>query len=52
MRGNCDSNSTIRNRNKSILCNNVQELPVTIKEIGNKAKIYKYIMEKKKQIID
>ena len=35
-----------------MLCNTIRELPVTIEEIRNKAKINKYITEKKKQIID
>ncbi len=37
---------------KSMLCDTIQELPVTFMEIRNKAKIDKYITEKKKQIID
>ena len=36
---------------KSMLCNTIQELPVTT-EIKSKAKINKHITEKKKQIID
>ena len=35
-----------------MLCNTIQELPVTIKEIRNKAKIGKYITLEKKQIIN
>ena len=42
----------LRNRNKSLLCNTIRKLPVTIEEIRNKAKIDKYIIEKKEQIID
>ena len=37
---------------KSVLCNTIWELAVTIQEISNKAKIDKCIIEKKKEIID
>ena len=35
-----------------MLCNTIRELPVAIQENRDKAKIDKYITEKKKQIID
>ena len=44
--------ATLRLEIKSVLCNTIRELFVTIEEIQNKAKIDKYITEKQKQIID
>ena len=37
---------------KWVLCNTIRELPVTINVIRNKAKIDKYLTEKKEKIID
>ena len=37
---------------KSVLCNTIRKLSVTIEEIRNKAKLDKCIIEEKKQIID
>ena len=43
---------SLKNKIKSVLCNTIQELPVTIEEIRNKAKMDKYMTEKRKQIND
>ena len=43
---------TLETEIKSIFYNTILELQVTIKDIRNKAKIDKYIAEKKKEIID